>query len=124
MSQPSLLYREISPIQQLPPPLRLPLSGTSISHFGNRTLSTSSSKWKTLRKEVILRDDRTCSSCGYLSPYTNGRYMVVDHVDGDASNNDLSNLRVHCPPCDAIRHCGFAGLQEWIYVSESTMKQV
>ena len=94
------------------------------STFGNRTLSTSSSKWKTLRKEVILRDDRTCSSCGYLSPYTNGRYMVVDHVDGDASNNDLSNLRVHCPPCDAIRHCGFSGLQEWITVSESTMEKL
>ena len=50
--------------------------------------------------------------------------MVIDHKDGDASNNDLSNLRVHCPPCEAIRHCGFAGLQKWIIVVESTMEQV
>jgi len=33
--------------------------------------------------------------------------MVVDHMDGVASNNKLSNLGVNCPACDAIRHCGF-----------------
>jgi 5-methylcytosine-specific restriction endonuclease McrA len=92
--------------------------------FGNRKLPTTSQKWKALRTEILLRDNRTCSSCGYLSPYPNGRYMVVDHIDGDASNNDHSNLRVHCPPCDAIRHCGFSGLHDWVTVSESTMKQV
>jgi 5-methylcytosine-specific restriction endonuclease McrA len=94
------------------------------SKHGNRTLPTSSHKWKVLRKEILLRDNRTCSSCGYLSPYPNGRYMVVDHVDGDRSNNDLSNLRINCPPCDAIRHYGFASVQNWITVSKSTMGQV
>ena len=50
--------------------------------------------------------------------------MIIDHKDGDASKNDPSNLRIHCPPCEAIRHCGFAGLHKRIVVSESTMKQV
>ena len=91
---------------------------------GNRTLSTKSREWKSLRTKILLRDNRTCSSCGYLSPYPHGRWMMVDHINGDASNNDPSNLRVHCPPCDAIRHCGFAGIHGRLIVGESTMKQV
>ena len=96
----------------------------SVASARNRTLPVSSHEWRALRTEILLRDNRTCSSCGYLSPYPQGRYMVIDHIDGDASNNDPSNLRIHCPPCDAIRHCGFAGFRNRITVSESTMKQV
>jgi len=92
--------------------------------YGNRTLPVSSREWKALRNEILLRDNRTCSSCGHLSPYPHGRYMVINHIDGDASNNNPSNLRIHCSPCDAIRRCGFAGLQNWITVSESSMEQV
>ncbi len=50
--------------------------------------------------------------------------MIVDHKDGNASNNDPLNLRVHCPPCDAIRHCGFAGIKGRIVIGESNMDQV
>ena len=50
--------------------------------------------------------------------------MIVDHEDGDATNNDPSNLRVYCPPCYGIRHCGLADLRNWLILGESTMKQV
>ena len=90
----------------------------------NRTLPTPSRRWKALRNEILLRDKNTCSSCGYLSPHPEGRYMVIDHKDGNGSNTYLSNLRLLCPPCDAIRHCGFSGLQDWITINKSTMKQV
>jgi hypothetical protein len=50
--------------------------------------------------------------------------MKVAHLDGDSSNNDLANLRVHCPPCEAIRHCGFPGIKEWIALARSDMDQV
>ena len=76
------------------------------------------------QKEVLLRDNRTCASCGYTSPHPLGRSMIVDHKDGNASNNDSSNLRVLCPPCDSIRHCGFAGLMNWLVLAVSSMEQV
>ena len=101
---------------------------------GNRTLPTTSRQWKALRTQILLRDKLTCSSCSYLSPYPQprsvrsphpqGRSMIVDHKDGDASNNDPSNLRVLCPPCDAIRHCGFAGIWDRLILGKSTMRQV
>jgi hypothetical protein len=100
---------------------KLHLSVTST--HGNRTLPLKSARWKILRKKILHRDKQTCSSCGYLSP-SNGHHMIIDHANGDASNNDPSNLRVHCPPCDAIRHCGFAGTQGWLSIGESTMEQV
>ena len=91
---------------------------------GERTLPVSNPQWKALRTKILLRDKCTCSSCGYISPHPNGRWMVIDHKDGSASNNISSNLRVHCPPCEAIRHCGTSGLRNWLVVGESTMKQV
>ena len=50
--------------------------------------------------------------------------MIVDHIDGDASNNDPSNLRVLCPPCDAIQHCDFAAMRDRLILGNSNMKQV
>ena len=90
----------------------------------NSTLPTPSPQWKSLRKQILLRDKFTCSSCGYLSPCSDGRAMIVDHIDGVASNNDPSNLRVHCPPCDAIRDCGLSGVFKRLNLGESTMAQV
>lgn len=92
--------------------------------WGNRTLPTSSRQWKALSSQILHRDNCTCAWCGYLSKTSPGRAMIVDHKDGNASNNDPLNLRVHCPPCDAIRHCGFAGINDWIVVGQSDMDQV
>jgi hypothetical protein len=50
--------------------------------------------------------------------------MIVDHISGDASNNQLTNLRVNCPMCDSIRHCGLAGHFGSIEIYESKFPQI
>lgn len=43
-----------------------------------------------------------CSLCNKkLSKNTKSGNFVLDHVDGDASNNWKTNLRLICPNCDS-----------------------
>lgn len=92
--------------------------------WGNRTLPVDSLEWRTLRAQVLERDGRTCASCSYISSHPIGRGLQIDHRDGNASNNDSTNLRIHCPVCEAIRHCGFAGMKGWVQLGSSDMGQV
>lgn len=59
---------------------------------------TSAHLKKRLVVEGILED--ICASCGQL-PFWNGAKLVLqlDHIDGNHSNNILSNLRILCPNC-------------------------
>ena len=51
-----------------------------------------------LLKEKIL--ENKCLICGQL-PVWNGKPLVLelDHIDGDTTNNELSNLRIVCCHC-------------------------
>jgi Domain of unknown function (DUF1917) len=104
------------------PPITLQLSVTRT--WGNRTLPVNSLEWRKLRDKILKRDNYTCASCSYTSPHPNGRGLKIDHRNGDASDNDDSNLRVHCPACEAIRHCGLAGMKGWVQLARSDMDQV
>lgn len=43
-----------------------------------------------------------CDICGMINEW-NGKELVfvLDHIDGDASNNNRNNLRLVCPNCDS-----------------------
>lgn len=44
-----------------------------------------------------------CQSCGCDGHWQNGQISLeVDHIDGDNSNNEISNLRYLCPNCHAL----------------------
>lgn len=97
---------------------RLRLSVTRT--WGNRTLPVKSKEWRKLREDVIRRYGGRCRFCG--SKFT--KYLVCDHMDGNASNNDPSNLGINCRLCDWMRHCGLSGLKGMTVMRKSKLDQV
>src|SRR5687768_6538332 len=62
----------------------------------NRTLALNGAAWARLRR-YVLSQQPLCAECE-----RQGRIRAsldVDHVDNDASNNDLSNLEALCHSC-------------------------
>jgi len=60
-------------------------------------ISSANLKDKLFREELL---ENICSVCGQL-PVWNGKPLVLelDHIDGDTTNNELSNLRILCCHC-------------------------
>jgi 5-methylcytosine-specific restriction endonuclease McrA len=56
----------------------------------------------TIRKCLIDTAGNTCSICGIVNVWQNKNLvLVVDHIDGNASNNMPTNLRLLCPNCNS-----------------------
>lgn len=61
-----------------------------------RALKTNSSEWRRLR-EMVLREKPLCADC--LKENRIKEASVVDHIDGDATNNNRKNLQSLCASC-------------------------
>ena len=57
---------------------------------------------KRFKCEFLKEQDNKCAICG-CEPIHNEKPLVfvLDHIDGDASNNSRNNLRMICPNCDS-----------------------
>ncbi|KAF9278689.1 hypothetical protein BGZ68_008418 [Mortierella alpina] len=100
--------------------LRLSVTKTwSCDEETPRTLDVRSPAWRELRRQVLERDHYGCRFCGVRA----AKHMICDHIDGNPSHNDLSNLGMNCPLCDAVRHCGLSGILNKLSLGISSMPQ-
>ena len=95
---------------------RIEKLGLDTSHFNSYT-SYSFSKKKLENEEWFIkncnRDNKSskkrllemgvankCAICGLLPVWNNQTLILqLDHIDGDNTNNEISNLRLVCPNC-------------------------
>lgn len=57
-----------------------------------------------IRNYLLEQNEYACSLCGWdkKNPYSQTSPLVLDHIDGDSSNNKPENLRIICPNCDSL----------------------
>lgn len=57
-----------------------------------------------IRRYLFDRFDNKCCKCGWgkTNPTTNSVPLEVDHIDGDHTNNNESNLELLCPNCHSL----------------------
>lgn len=53
------------------------------------------------KKYLIEKKGNKCSICGISEWLEKPIMLIVDHIDGDCSNNKLDNFRLVCSNCDA-----------------------
>lgn len=69
---------------------------------GNTGCGTSSTLRNCIRDYIFDKQNKQCAICNINAEW-NGKelHFILDHIDGDASNNFEHNLRLVCPNCDS-----------------------
>lgn len=57
-----------------------------------------------VRKYLMIKFNSACSICKYdkVNPFSNNPVVEIEHINGDPSDNNESNLTVLCPNCHSL----------------------
>ena len=53
---------------------------------------------------ISKRDGEVCKGCGKLPDETKEGFLLLDHVDNNNSNNNLTNLQLLCRRCNYLKN--------------------
>src|SRR4051812_24149183 len=70
---------------------------------GTRTVITKNISGH-IKRYLLSKGKEKCSMCGWNKkhPLTKRVPLEVDHIDGNADNNQIRNVRLLCPNCHAL----------------------
>ena len=63
---------------------------------------TGTAHW--IRDYLLEESGHKCSKCGWgeINPLTGKVPLELEHIDGDFTNNERSNLEILCPNCHSL----------------------
>ena len=68
----------------------------------NEFVGIQDNRVRIFKKDFIAEQDNKCAICGMPQEWNgNPLTFILDHIDGDATNNRRENLRCICPNCDS-----------------------
>lgn len=62
---------------------------------------TESTARRIAKKYLIEKNGNKCSICGTTHWLGKPILLIADHINGDATNNSINNIRLICSNCDA-----------------------
>jgi ribosomal protein S27AE len=74
------------------------LNGNNVVRKGGNSIPT----W--IKNYLLSQSNHKCSECGWgeTNPHSGNIPLEIDHIDGDAYNNNITNLKVLCPNCHSL----------------------